>query len=1763
MNAALSNEPDGGEPLDRLIERQRGEPLDLTTFLQVATNLAVALGHVHRQGLIHRDVKPANVCVDGAGRVRLSGGDTALRSRELRASAPGEASPGTLAYMAPEQTGRMNRSLDARSDLYSLGITLYELLTGKPPFTASEPMELIHCHIARPPAPPSLRMPGVPATIDAIVLKLLAKNPEDRYRSAAGVEGDLRTCAAAYREHGRIPPFELATSDASDRLTVPEKLYGREVEVALLNAALERVVATGESEVVLVAGYSGTGKSALAGELQRALLPRRGLFVAGKHEQFKRDIPHATLAQAFQGLVRQLLSKSDAELASWREALLAALGPSGQLMVGMIPELELVIGEQPTLAEVEPQSAQNRFYQAFRSLVGVFARPGQPLVLFIDDLQWLDAATLQLVERLILEPDAHNLLVVGAYRDNEVDAAHPLSASLRAVRAAGARVSEIALTPLRAPQLAELFADVLHTGARRTRELAALVAEKTGGNPFFAIQFVTELAEDGLLAFDRDWGGWRWDVRRIRARGITDNVAELMAGRLARLSPEARGTLARLACLGNVVDARTLSCTAGDSEEDVHARLYEAVEAGLIVQAERGFGFVHDRVHEAAYALIPASERAATHLRLGRALRALGPSKQREDRIFDVVHQYERGLSALDADAERAQVAELYLLAGVRAKTSSAYVAAHAYLAAGRALLGPSSWQAHYQLTLDFGRNLAECEIVLGELTAAEARLAELSQHVEGVTERAGIVCLTVLLYFTTARSLRACEVALAFLAQSGITWPLRPSEQDVRAEYDEMTQRLAARSTARQDLPEMRAPGAIAIMDVLTELFPAAYAVDRHLMELVVLRMTNLSLAEGLCESSSVAFAALNMALGAHYAASRTAFELGQVGCALVERRAASRFKARVYSLYAAFTMPWAQHLPLCQPLMRQAFEIGSAMGDMAFAAYNERNLITHLLVSGAPLAQVQRDAEHATAFARRLQLGLGAEQFIRQLPLILRLRGLPVADAPEDDAWARQDIEDQPQLGMMVCYHWVFRLEECYFAGELDEALDAAARIEPIRWAMRSSIEEAEYDFYAALTRAAASDHAGDEARAAHLAALQTHHGRITRWAEHCPENFANRRALIGAERARLEGRPLDAQRLYEEAVQSARAYGFTQNEALASELAGTWYAACGLETVALAYLRNARACYERWGALSKLAQLDALHPQLRVQEGAGGAPTKLERPIAQLDVQTVDKASQTLSSEMVLPSLLEKLVRLAVEHAGAERGLLILQRGGELHIEAEAAVVRGAVQVVVQRARVHATDLPQSALQYVLRTRERLVLDDASRSGLDADDEYVRQNRPRSVLCLPVFKQMQVVGALYLENNLTPCAFTADRVAVLDFLASQAAIALENARLYSDLQRSEALLKEAQHLSSTGSFCWHVSLDTLEFSEQTFRIYDLDPSEPVTLAMLAERVHPEDRALWRELIDGARGPTSDLDCAYRVQLPDATVKHLHLVAHGARDARGELEYIGAIQDVTQRQLAEEALSKVRAELAHVARITSLGVLTASIAHEVSQPLSGIVTNASTCLRMLDASPPNVTGARETVRRLIRDGNRASEVITRLRALFGNKDATAEAVDLNETTREVLSLSRSELQSVRVALRTELAPDLPPVVGDRVQLQQVILNLLLNAADAMSSVEDRARTLVIRTEAEGEDVVRLSVEDAGVGFDPGQVDKLFEAFYSTKADGMGMGLSVSRSIIESHHGSLSAAPNVGRPGATFAFSLPRAPEASGEASSPEASSR
>ena len=1744
----LSEDP-GGEPLLRLL----GRPWEITSFLRFAIGLAAALARLHGRGLIHKDIKPANILVnDATWAVWLTGfGIASHLPRERQAPGSTEAIAGTLAYMAPEQTGRMNRSIDSRSDLYACGITLYETITGSLPFSASDPLEWIHCHLARPPTPPSERVHGIPGPIEAIILKLLAKSPEDRFQTAAGLEADLRACLASWETHRQIDAFPLGTGDVPDRLLIPEKLYGREAELEALVAAFDRVAGRGRAEFILVSGNGGVGKSSVVSEFSKAV-PPQGLFAAGKFDQYKRDIPYATLAQAFQSLVRRILGRDDTELSRWRNALLEALGPNGQLVVTLIPELAAIIGEQPPTPDLPPQEARNRFHMVFRRFLSAFAQPEHPLALFLDDLQWLDPATLELLEHLVAEPDVRHVLLVGAYRANELDPSHALVRTLERIRNAGTSVQEIALKPLAPSDVRRLIADALRAEAGHVRPLAKLVSEKTGGNAFFVNQFIAALAEDGLLAFDSDRRGWKWDIDRIRAKGFTANVADLMAAKMNRLPKATQEALGSLACLGSVAAVATIDLISGSEKEAVHAALWQAVRAGLIYRPDGAYAFVHDRVQEAAYALIPEHERALAHLQIGRLLASETAPDERDEKIFDIVNQLNGGAALIETPEERVQVAELNLRAGKRAKSAAAHSAALQYFSKGYGLLGESDREQTSQLAFDLELNWAECEYLTGRLASAEERLSVLSRRAANLVDTAAVACLRMTLYTTLDRSDRAVDVGLEYLRRVGVDFSPHPTDDDVRREYDRLWRHLGDRAIgALVDLPVTRDPDCIATLEVLTLTVPAANFTDENLFCVAVARMASLSLQHGNGDASCHAYVWLGMILRSRFGNFEAGFRFGRLGIDLVERQGLDRFKARIYSDFGHLINPWTKHLRDGIDWVRRALITAQTNGDLTFASFASNSLTMLLLASGEPLDGVQGEAENGLEYTRRVRFGLFADIMTGQLGLVRALRGLTsdissFGDEQFDERRFQERLEKDPRLAFAACWYWIRKLQARFHANDYAGAIAAADRAQSLMWKSPPFFEAAEYHFYAALARAATSDSSPGDAQRPSRDALYAHHLQLETWARHCPENFANKAALVSAEIARLEGRETDAMRLYEQAVQSAHDNGFVQNEALANELAANFYAALGFETISRAYLQNARSCYVRWGADGKVRQMDEANPHLRHKLVQSRPAAMIGAAVEQLDVGAVITAAQAVSGEIVLDRLIETLMTIALKNAGAQRGLLILLEGDTPRIEAESRADQKAVKVTVRREAVTQADIPKSLLHYVVRTRQSVILDDAWAQDPFSTDDYIREKRARSVLCLPLLKQAKLLGVLYLENSLASHVFTPARISLLELLASQAAISLENARLYGELTMSEERWRNLFESVPVGVVLVGSDRRYVAANPAFQKMTGYSEAELLRLSP-TDITHEDDRAETEAIVAAyATGlPYYREHIVKRYRRKDGGVTWAEIDGFLAPAQRGAPFLAGVSVDITERKLAEEALRDARADLERMARLTTMGELTASIAHEINQPLAAIVTQSEAALRFLKRDEPDLDEVQDALACIARDGMRAGEVIRGLRALARKSAPQLTRLDIDDVIREVLALARGELVRHDVELRTELGSGERSVLGDRVQLQQVLLNLIMNGVEAMKETERTRQLSVSSTLAEPGSSVLVVVRDTGTGFDPAVAERMFQPFFTTKPDGTGMGLTICRSIVEAHGGRLWVSPRAPH-GADVHFTVP-----------------
>jgi PAS domain S-box-containing protein len=1738
-----------GEPLDRLTR----QPMEIGQFLRLAVAISAALGRLHGKGLIHKDIKPANVLADAdTGRAWLTGFGIASRlPRDRHAPEPPEFIAGTLAYMAPEQTGRVNRSIDSRSDLYSLGVTFYEMLTGSLPFSASDPMEWVHCHIARQPVPPDERQQSVPAVVSAITMKLLAKTAEERYQTAAGVENDLRRCLEAWSASGLIEDFAPGGHDTPDHLRIPERLYGRDREIGTLLSAFDRVVAGGKPELVLVSGYSGIGKSAVVNELHKPLVPPRGLFASGKFDQYKRDIPYATLAQAFQSLIRPLLSKNEEDLNKWRERLREALDPNGLLMVELVPELKYILGEQPPVPELPPQDAQARFQLVFRRFIGVFARPEHPLALFLDDLQWLDAATLDLLENLLTQSDLKHLLLIGAYRDNEVNATHPLIRKLSAIRQTGAVLLDIVLAPLDCEDLQQLLADSLHSEVESVLPLAELIHDKTTGNPFFAIQFISTLAEEGLLAFEYGAGHWVWDLGRIHAKGYTDNVVELMVGKLSRLPVDTQQALQQFACMGNSAEFEMLQRVYQSPMEELHQHLWEAVRTGLILRSDNSYRFLHDRVQEAAYSLIAIERRPAAHLRIGMLLAEHIPTEKREEAIFEIVNQLNRGSHLLTSNEDRERVADLNLIAGRRAKTSTAYASALKYLKAGHALLAEETWERNYALIFATEYLIAECELLTAEMRAAEIRLAQLTERARTRHDFCVATRLRLTLYTTLDRCDRSVDVFLEWLRRDGTTWSNHPTRQDGLREYERIWTLLGSRQIEDlHEVPLITDPDVLDTLDVFTEIATPSILFDEHFSSLVACRLVTLSLEHGNSDAAPFAYVWFAMFAGARFNNYEAGSRFGQLGYDLVEKRGLTRYQARTYMSIGAMVKPWSEHAASGRELVRRAFDLAYRIGDLTFASYSWDQLITICLAAGDPLAEVQIEAENGLTFAKRARFGLVIELCGGQLGLIRSLRGLTPSlgslnHAGYDETETESRLASNTNLVLAEFYYWTRKLQARVFAGDHLSAVSAAVNGQRLIWTSAGMFESADFHLYAALAYAGAWELAPSDQKPTHLEALIRHHKQIEVWAAHNPTTFENRAAIVGAEIARIEERPLEAQELYEKALRSAHAHRFVHNEALCNELAGRFYASRGFDKIAATYLRDARYCYLQWGAEGKVRQLDRLYPHLKSDMPIADATSTRLTAVEHLDLATVIKVSEAVSGEIVLEKLIDTLMRTAIEHAGAERALLILPRGDDYRIEAEAKTGSSTVTVDLRPAAITAKLLPESVLRYVLRTKESVLLQDALSESAFSTDDYIRERRARSVLCLPILKQSRLLGVLYLENTLTPHAFTPTRMAILKLLASEAAISMENARLYRDLAEREARIRRLVDANIIGIIIWDLEGRILEANDAFLRMLGYAREDLVTRRISWTDLTPPE---WLALDERDRLP--ELEAAgslqpYEKEFLRKDGSRVPVLIGVASFEEDDYQGVAFVLDLTERRGAAEALRALQTELAHANRLATLGQLAASIAHEVNQPIGSVRNNAHAALRFLSAETPDLSEVREALECVVSETYRAGDIIGGIRDQVKKVPPRMDSLDLNESIEDVIALVRGELSKNRVTVRTELAERLSPVHGDRVQLQQVMLNLIVNAIEAMASVESDVRDLMVRTKPSGEENLLVSVGDSGPGVILEDRERVFESFYTTKEGGVGIGLSICRSMIDAHGGRLWV-EGVKPHGAIFKFTLP-----------------
>ncbi len=1418
----------GGLPLQALMASQRA---NLDFFFTVSIQLAAILSKLHRHYIIHRNVNPRSVVFNSTtGEVQLN--DFSFASGAAAEShwlLPHRLSSEALPYISPEQTGRMNRVTDHRTDFYSLGATLYELLTGVRPFRYDDPLEIIHGHIAKTPLAPAEVEPTIPGPVSEIIMKLLSKTAEHRYQSALGLKEDLEACEEQWTTYRRIGPLALGQRDVPDQFVISQRLYGRDREVEQLLANLEGVC-EGGTAMMLVSGYAGVGKTSLIQELYKPIVRQRGYFISGKVDQIARSTPFGALIQAFRAFIQQLLTESEDRLEAWRSRLSEALDVNGGVIAEVIPEIELILGKQPVSPALAPTESQNRFRLVFQNFVGAIARKEHPLVIFLDDLQWVDSATLNLFQPLLTSPDITHLFLIGAYRDNEIDAAHPLVRALGALELEGVRLHQMSLRPLELKDLMLLIRDTLHCGLSDVDPLARLVSQKTGGNPFFVIQFLKALWREKLIEFDYDKGHWTFQIDAIAAGGITDNVVDLMTRKIQRLSPKAQQALTLGACIGNQFELSTLAIVSRQSPEEAAVDLKEAIQEGLILAtaAERGtriedrgsvgegnvqssilnlqsYSFLHDRVQQAAYALIPTEGKELVHLDLGRLLLERADLENTDEKLFDVAHHLNVGRSLITVEAERIALARINLSAGQKAKSSTAYEAALEYLTAGLNLICEEQWESDYPLAFALYLEAAECEYLCGNFEEAEKRFELLIGRAVTSLDKARVYRLRSVQYENMSRYGDAVAIARESLALFGVSFPdsLEGKEAALESEIQTIQSLLGERSIeSLVDLPVMTDAETRMVMNILTDLWSSAYIVgDPVLARLISATMVRLSLVHGNTEESAYGYVTHAITVGPVRQDYKSAYEFGRLALQVNGRFDDSKRRAKIHQQFHAHVSPWRRPMQECIAYAQEACRSGLETGDFLYAAYGACTETWPALISTQDLGQFVRDYSPNLALIKRLRITSFADALRIMLNWARALEGETISPLSLSDEEFDENEYAETYRGnaFFTTFQAVARLHLCYAFEEYSLALEAARAA---RWTVHQltgTIWPVTFDFWNALTLAANYADVAEDERHNYLEEMEKAQKSFEVLAENCPENFLCQSLLLSAEIERITGHDFSAQGLYDRAVRYATETGLLQHQALANELYAKFWLGRGEEKIAEMFLAEARVYYAEWGARAKVESLDRNHARLlerhlrlqRMRSDVGAPAAGVEG----LDVATAMKAAQAMAREIDLDTLLKRLMEIAIENAGAERGCLILERDGQAFIQAEGT--KDTVEVKLQNAVPldHALSLSKGIVNYARRTLESVVLSDARADDRYAADEYVVRRRPRSILCTPVLKQGRLIGVLYLENNLVTGAFTSDRLKLLQLVSSEAAISIENARLYDEMKQEAAHRRQAE--------------------------------------------------------------------------------------------------------------------------------------------------------------------------------------------------------------------------------------------------------------------------------------------------------------------------------------------------------------------------------
>ena len=1902
----------------------RDRLLDIEIFLQIAISIARALGDIHKHNVIHKNLKPANILLNTKTcELKLTGfGICAQLSRESQHVADQVLHEGTLAYISPEQTGRMNRSVDYRSDFYSLGVTYYEMLTGSPPFTAKNRAEIIHAHIAIPPFSLRTKRPDLPGVINDIVLKLLAKSPENRYQSSRGLLADLTRCLNDLRVERMLSSFIIGENDLPEKFNPPEKLYGREKEVGILYNDFSEVC-KGVNRMLLIEGPPGIGKTFLIQEIQKPLVTQKGFFISGKFDQYKGNTPYAPIVQAFQGMVKHILTLSQTELDKWKKKLHEALAPNSKVIVDIIPELESIIGPPPPLQLLGAPEALNRFNLTFQKFIRIFASKEHPLVMFIDDWQWADTATLSLLYSLMTDYEISHLLFIGAYRNTEVSINHPFMIKLTEIqRHQQTTISTICLLPLHLENITHFISDALYCSAERAVPLAKLIHLKTQGNPFFIKQFTQILYNEGFLWFDRVKGVWSWDISRANTMEAAENVVDLMLHQFQNLPVKSRNELQLASCIGNQFDIETLATISNSLPATSFDCLRTVVERGYLLPLDNNYKlfwlgggngrhvevtlrFAHDKIQQAAYDLAPVDERKPIHLTVGRMLLQKYAETGLDGKVFEVVDQFNQALDLIIEKEEKKLLVRLNLMAALKAKNSAAYGSAAGYLEKGSALLARDSWKTDYLTTRNLIRERAEVEYLVGNFDKSEKFIADLLDNVRTDLEKAEIYNLYIIQKTMSADFVEAISAGRKALKLLNISLPEKDPEQAFNDELQKTYDNLGDKEVA--DLinePDMEDAKRRLQIRILTNICSPAYRSDQALFRILVLKAVNISLKHGLAVEACYTFSSYGLLRGSLLSDFEVGYQFGLLALRISEKYNNPTQTCRANFIMSSTLVHWVQHAREADVASDRCYSTGLDSGEFQFAGYILTYKLTNLIFQGKNLLSLKETSRNYLEFLEKtknrwaMDMILGTQMVLaNMLDLTGETSQFYYGGLSEQDFY--QSCRTIKNFSALCRYH-IFKALALYVMGEYHQAREAIREAGKNISFLFGTIYSAEYVFVDSLTLTGVFDSCENEQKDEYIALIHTNQEQMKVWANSCKENFHHRYLLIEAELERIAGKPLEAMEFYDQAIELAGEGGFVQNEAIANELAGKFWSKRNKPEFAALYLQKSYHCFEQWGASRKLRQMDSVYPVLH-QVLSRGKKIRTDNDqnhetvsMDTLDVDTLVKALQAISGEIILENLLEKLMSFAVMDAGADRGALLINKKGKFYLEAE---IRAGEQssTLLRSIPLEESRTPLSLIRYVARTKETVVIDNVLHEALLEHDDYIETDCPKSILCMPIIRQRQLNAILYLENKSVTQVFTPKLQRILSLLGAQVAISLENAMLFEEINREvierrhaeKALRRSEERFRELADLLPQIIFEADAEGVLTFLNHHGFSSLGITQELFAKKlkigdlVIPEDHEKMKANVQDILNGMPPRGNQYHLRRQDG--RCIPVVAYSNRIIQDEktVGIRGIILDITELKNAEtkltntrnyldklfntlpsillsvdedgkiqkwnsaavsftgftvsevmgksiwdhmppllpyrERLSEVFAsgkeavelykqnvlqdskqyfdifvyplsyegekgaiiridditelanldlQLHHAQKMETIGSLAGGLAHDFNNLLSGITGTLSLIKAksvMGNRLPHEILNTYVTIMETASD--RAASLVKQLQSLSKKQPLLLSIFSLSSAVQNVAKIC-SNIIDKSIDIETSYNTDHTMVEADQGQIEQVLLNICINAVHAMTIMrkpsEKQGGILSLSIEnfhANGSSTIPgynnpngayllLQIRDTGVGMDPKVLARIFDPFFTSKEIGVGtgLGLAMAYTIIKQHKGLITVYSEP-RIGTSFNIFLPK----------------